>query len=103
MGRQWKGGGQMTDTKPPVRSEAQVEALVIAALRRLNGIATSHQIWMLVDAAFDVSFETRRNVLGSLVSRGQVEYQEFRDNKLPEPLVKMYRLPRPAPVGRSHQ
>lgn len=90
-----------TQTKPPVRSEADAEALVVAALRRLSGIATSHQIWMLVDAAFDVSFETRRNVLDSLIFRGLIECEEFRDNKLPEPVTTIYRLPKPAPVGRS--
>jgi hypothetical protein len=101
MDRQPKGGGTMTEIKPIAKREADVEALVIAALRRLSGIATAHQIWMLVDAAFDVSFEARRNVLDSLVFRGLIEYQEFRDNRLPEPLVKIYRLPAPTTNGRS--
>jgi hypothetical protein len=84
----------MMDTaiKPTVRREADVEALVVAALQRIGRAATSAEIWRLVDAAFDVSFETRRIVFHSLLDRGVLVMEEYRDNHLPEPLVRLYRL-----------
>lgn len=84
----------MTDAaiKPIVRREADVEALVVAALQRLGRRASSAEIWRLVDAAFDISFEVRRVVFANLIDRGILEVEDHRNNRCPEPLVRLYRL-----------
>jgi hypothetical protein len=84
----------MMDTaiKPTVRREADVEALVVAALQRIGRAATSAEIWRLVDAEFDISFEVRRVVFANLLDLAVLVMEEYRDNRLPEPLVRLYRL-----------
>lgn len=81
-----------TDTKPCVRREADVESLIVASLQRLGRAATSAEIWRLVDSAFDVSFEARRTVFADLLDRAILIQEDHRDNRSPEPLVRLYRL-----------
>jgi hypothetical protein len=75
-----------------LRPPTEIEALVIASLRRLGRAATSADIWRLIDSSFDVSFETRRSIFQSLLDRGFLVMEEYRNYAWPEPLVRLYRL-----------
>lgn len=93
-------------TKPPVKREADLEAIVIATLRRLGRGATSSEIWRVIDGDFDVSFETRRTVFHRLLEGGSLTREDHRDDKMPEPVIRLYRVGPAAELtsqGRSHQ
>lgn len=93
-----------SENKTDIRSDAVTEALVITALTRLGGRATSNQIWRLVDEAFSVSFEARRICLESLIDR-QILFRETVRDRTGQSTV-LYGIATPLPLfahtERSH-
>jgi hypothetical protein len=92
----------MNATKPAVKREADIEALIIATVRHFGRLVTSTELWSRIDSTFDVSFEVRRNIIEDMLDRGILIRQEVRDPRMPESYQRFYRLGIVAPEGAAH-